>query len=84
MTIEGFYDDVEPMSAADRAAVAMVPDVNEQFKEAFGLGASELGGAMIGALSSPAARAQSLHSGSTASPGRGKRRGRPPSSMARV
>ncbi len=40
--------------------------------------------AAIGALSSPAERAYSLHSGSTASPSRGSGMGSPPASIAAV
>src|ERR1700745_3633686 len=36
--IPGFYDDVTPVSAADRAALAALPDVETQLKKDLGLG----------------------------------------------
>jgi acetylornithine deacetylase/succinyl-diaminopimelate desuccinylase-like protein len=36
--IPGFYDDVAPISAADRAALAALPDVETDLKTALGLG----------------------------------------------
>ncbi len=41
VTIEGFYDDVEPLSAAERAALATVPDVDGELRRDFGLGAPQ-------------------------------------------
>lgn len=41
VTIDGFYDDVEPLSPAERAALATVPDVDEDLRRDFGLGASQ-------------------------------------------
>jgi acetylornithine deacetylase/succinyl-diaminopimelate desuccinylase-like protein len=39
--IEGFYDSVEPLTAADRAALATVPDVEAALRKELGLAASE-------------------------------------------
>ncbi len=39
VTIEGFYDDVEPPSPVERAALATVPDVDRELWRDFGLGA---------------------------------------------
>ncbi len=36
VTIKGFYDDVKPLSAAEKKAVAAVPSVEEQMKEELG------------------------------------------------
>ncbi len=36
--IPGFYDDVKPVSAADQAAIAAMPPVEEDLKKALGLG----------------------------------------------
>jgi acetylornithine deacetylase/succinyl-diaminopimelate desuccinylase-like protein len=41
VTIAGFYDDVEPLSSADRAALEAVPAADDQLKRELGLGWTE-------------------------------------------
>jgi len=41
VTIEGFYDDVVPPTAMDRAALATVPRVDDDLKAAFGLATTQ-------------------------------------------
>jgi len=41
ITIAGYYDDVRPVSAAERAALASVPAVDEQLRRELGLQATE-------------------------------------------
>jgi acetylornithine deacetylase/succinyl-diaminopimelate desuccinylase-like protein len=35
--IDGFYDDIRPLTEAERAAIAILPDSSEEMKEALGL-----------------------------------------------
>lgn len=42
--IPGFYDDVEPLSAAEKKALAELPDLDEDLKQELWLGRSEGGG----------------------------------------
>lgn len=44
VTVAGFYDDVTPLTAAERAAIAAVPNVDEALKRDLGLGWTEGGG----------------------------------------
>jgi acetylornithine deacetylase/succinyl-diaminopimelate desuccinylase-like protein len=45
--VAGFYDDVEPLSEGERAAVAAVPDADAQLRRDLGLGSVEGGGAKL-------------------------------------
>jgi acetylornithine deacetylase/succinyl-diaminopimelate desuccinylase-like protein len=45
--IPGFYDDVRETTDSERRALAEAPDVDRALKEAFGLGATEGGGAPV-------------------------------------
>jgi len=47
ITIEGFYDDVRPLTASERAALAGVPDVDGDLRRELGLAATEAGGARL-------------------------------------
>ena len=47
VTIEGFYDSVEPLDAETRAAVAAVPGVETELKRELGLQRTEGGGASL-------------------------------------
>jgi acetylornithine deacetylase/succinyl-diaminopimelate desuccinylase-like protein len=49
--IDGFYDDVRPLTAAERAAVAEVPAVDEQLKRELALGRTEGASGIAGAAS---------------------------------
>ncbi len=41
--VDGFYDDVEPLGPAEKAAIAAAPDIDAQLMEEFGLGSTEGG-----------------------------------------
>jgi acetylornithine deacetylase/succinyl-diaminopimelate desuccinylase-like protein len=47
VTIAGWYDDVVPLSAAERAAIAVVPAPDQALKRELGLGWAEGGGATL-------------------------------------
>lgn len=62
--IAGFMDDVLPPSAAERAALAAVPDVEAQLRAEFQIGAPEGGGEALNArLMLPALNVRGLQSG---------------------
>lgn len=42
--IDGFYDSVEPLSSGEEAAIAALPEIDEQLKEELGLAWTEGGG----------------------------------------
>jgi len=42
--IEGFYDDVVPLTTGERQALAEVPNLDEELRQRFGIGAAEGGG----------------------------------------
>lgn len=44
VTIKGFYDDVQPLAAAEKKALAAVPNVDEQMEEELGIPGSEMKG----------------------------------------
>ncbi|MGH7718852.1 MAG: M20/M25/M40 family metallo-hydrolase [Gemmatimonadaceae bacterium] len=45
--IDGFYDDVLPLTAAERTAIRALPPVEDELREALALGATEAGGALL-------------------------------------
>ncbi len=45
--IKNFYQSTEPLTAADRAAIAAAPAVDDQLREMFGLAATEAKGALL-------------------------------------
>ena len=47
VTIAGFYDDVVPLTAAERAAIAAIPAPDDQLKRELGLNWTEGGGASL-------------------------------------
>lgn len=47
ITIAGYYDDVRPVTAAERAALASVPAVDERLRRELGLAATEAEGARL-------------------------------------
>jgi acetylornithine deacetylase/succinyl-diaminopimelate desuccinylase-like protein len=62
--IAGFMDDVQPPSAAERAALAAVPDVESQLRAEFQIGAPEGGGESLNArLMRPALNVRGIQSG---------------------
>lgn len=64
--IQGFYDDVRPLSAAERAAVAALPPTDSALRQAFELGRTEGGGAIGERIMLPAMNIRALSSGSIA------------------
>ncbi len=44
VTINGFYDDVQPLSPMETQALAAVPSVDEQMKAELGISTTELKG----------------------------------------
>jgi acetylornithine deacetylase/succinyl-diaminopimelate desuccinylase-like protein len=66
--IPGFYDDVREVTDAERRALAEVPDVDDQLKREFGLGATEGGGARVAErILLPALNVRGLASGAVGS-----------------
>ena len=44
VTVKGFYDDVQPLSAAEKKALADVPSVDQQMKQELGIKSEEMRG----------------------------------------
>jgi acetylornithine deacetylase/succinyl-diaminopimelate desuccinylase-like protein len=64
ITIPGFYDDVRPETPAERAALAVVPDVDEAMRRELALPATEAGGArLVERLMLPALNVRGLAAG---------------------
>ena len=64
ITIAGFYDDVRPVSRAERAALAAVPDADAALREDLALAATEASGArLVERLMLPALNLRGLSSG---------------------
>ena len=62
--IEGFGNDVRPMSDAERAAIAAVPSSDEALRDELALGATEAGGApLLERIMMPALNIQGLRMG---------------------
>jgi acetylornithine deacetylase/succinyl-diaminopimelate desuccinylase-like protein len=62
--VPGYYDDVRPLSPAERAAVAAVPRVDEALRDSFALHATEAGGALlVERIMLPALNVRGLQSG---------------------
>ena len=61
--IPGFYDDVAPVSAADRAALAALPPLEGDLKSAFGLGRSIGPARLADGYLAPTLNVRALHSG---------------------
>jgi acetylornithine deacetylase/succinyl-diaminopimelate desuccinylase-like protein len=62
--IDGFYDDVAPITDADRAALAALPNVDLQWREELELGGTEAGDApLAGRVLLPALNVRGLTSG---------------------
>jgi acetylornithine deacetylase/succinyl-diaminopimelate desuccinylase-like protein len=68
--IEGFYDSVEPLGPADRAALATVPDVDESLKKELGLVRSEGTGNLAERLLLPSLNVRGLQSANVGSKAR--------------
>ena len=63
--IDGFYDDVRPLSDAERAAIAEVPPVDEQLRRELALGRSEGGAPVVERITVPALNVRGIRGGST-------------------
>jgi acetylornithine deacetylase/succinyl-diaminopimelate desuccinylase-like protein len=62
--IPGFYDDVRPLSAAERQAIAQIPDVDGQLKSELGLAWTESPGSTLPmAITQPALNLRGLEAG---------------------
>jgi len=64
--IEGYYDDVRPVTEAERRALASAPDVDDQLRRDFGLARTEAGNApLLDRLMLPALNVGGLQGGLT-------------------
>lgn len=63
--IPGFYDDVTPVSAADKAALAALPDVETDLKKALGLGRNIGGPRLADGYLQPTLNVRAIHAGDT-------------------
>ncbi len=62
--IPGYYDDVRPLSAAERQAVAQMPDVDPQIKQELGLAWTESSGQPLpAAIAQPSLNIRGLEAG---------------------
>ncbi|MFZ5624790.1 MAG: M20/M25/M40 family metallo-hydrolase [Gemmatimonadota bacterium] len=62
--IPGFYDDIRPLTAAERAAVAALPATDDSVRRSLGLDRTEAGGALLGArILEPALNVQAIRAG---------------------
>lgn len=64
VTIKGFYDDVQPLSPAEKKALSEVPGVDEQMKEELGIPGSEMKGkSLVEAINLPSLNINGMQSG---------------------
>jgi acetylornithine deacetylase/succinyl-diaminopimelate desuccinylase-like protein len=63
--IPGFYDDVAPVSAADKAALAALPPVEDVLKRALGLGRNIGGPRLADGYMTPTLNVRAIHAGDT-------------------
>jgi acetylornithine deacetylase/succinyl-diaminopimelate desuccinylase-like protein len=61
--IPGFYDDVAPLTAAERAAIAALPPVETELKREFGIGRSEGSEGLTASTMRPALNIRGIRSG---------------------
>jgi len=64
--IPGFYDDVTPVSAADKAALAALPDVETGLKQALGLGRNVGPARLADGYMRPTLNVRAIHGGDNA------------------
>ena len=62
VTIKGFYDDVTPLTNAEKQALAKVPSVEAQLKDELGINATEREGALNDALQFPSLNINGIQS----------------------
>ncbi len=60
--IPGFYDDVRPLTASERSALASVPDADSELKRELGLGRSEGQGPIMTRVMDPALNVRGIRS----------------------
>jgi len=66
VTVKGFYDDVLPLSAAEKKALGEVPAVDAQMKEELGISAAETPGLTLSeAVNQPSLNINGMQSGNT-------------------
>ncbi len=64
IAVAGFYDDVRPVTQAERTALSAVPDVDAAIRKDLGVAASEAGGArLVERIMLPALNVRGLQSG---------------------
>jgi acetylornithine deacetylase/succinyl-diaminopimelate desuccinylase-like protein len=63
--IPGFSDDVTPVSAADKAALAALPDVETDLKKSLGLGRNVGGARLADGYLAPTFNVRAIHGGDT-------------------
>jgi len=64
VTINGFYDDVVPLSASEKKALSEVPSVDEQMKSELGIAAGEMTGKSLSeSINLPSLNINGMHSG---------------------
>lgn len=64
VAVAGFYDDVRPLTSAERAALAAVPDADAALRQELALAASEAGGArLVERITRPALNVRGISSG---------------------
>ncbi len=63
ITIPGFSDDVRPLSAAERRAVAEMPEVESELKRELGLGRAETSAPLAEAILAPALNLRGIEGG---------------------
>ncbi len=62
VTIKGFYDDVTPLTNAEKQALANIPSVEESLKKELGINATERQGALNDALQLPSLNINGIQS----------------------
>jgi acetylornithine deacetylase/succinyl-diaminopimelate desuccinylase-like protein len=64
VTVKGFYDDVQPLSASEKKALEEVPSVDEQMKSELGIKESEMTGLQLSqAINMPSLNINGMQSG---------------------
>jgi len=66
VTVKGFYDDVTPLSVAEKKALGEVPSVDAQMKEELGISTTETPGLTLSeAINQPSLNINGMQSGNT-------------------
>ena len=68
VTIKGFYDDVQPLTAAEARALSEVPDVDRQMMDELGMATTEMKGKSLSeAINQPSLNINGMQSGNVGS-----------------